>query len=371
MRELIVADKDGIVAVAILREGEVVDLRDDIPRLKPDDVLDFVHADGKLVLIISDGTFDESLFPMLGEDVKFASPSEVPVKAESWLWPLVAPASFERLREEGETAWWALHQSAQYLEAHLRFEEVSPWQRGLMLSTVKAHWEDFRRFAPGENFWGWVRKHCCNDCDEEIEWERQRKKFYEWMRAADVMMRNVEERPWITALTLDQIVAIPISKVSRCCGAIADGIFDYSLNLQRALLDSTVTNAEMNHLIALARAHEDKLPHKIVDEETGEILMVDGDGEIIEGDPGPVLDEYLPEISLGDNLDLVPPGGSGAMRVYDAGTHSLGYWRDGQWHLSFAIFMREDGRMDDETRRWLEEIIIRTRVRADYGQDDI
>jgi len=361
--ELIAVDKEGIVAVAVFRRGEMVDFRDDIPELKPDDVLDFVHADGKLVLVISDGSFGDDHFPMLGDDVEFASPSEVPVKAESWLWPLVAPSSFERFGKEGDTAWWALHQSAQYLEAHLRFEEVSPWQRGLMLATVRAHWEEFRRFAPGEDFWGWVRKHCCSDCDE-VEWERQRKKFYEWMRAADVMLRNVEKRAWIAALTLDRIVAVPISKVTRCCGAIADGIFDYSLNLQNALFDSAVTNAGMNHLIALARAHEDKLPRKVVDEGTGEILMIGGDGEIIEENPGPVLDEYLPEIA-GETEPAVPSPDR-LMRTYDPATKTLGYWHSGKWHPAFAV-IGEGG----ETQRWLDEIIVRTRVKADYGQDDV
>lgn len=325
----------------------------------PGAVLDFVITDSGPVLVVSDKLILNDVAEKLGG--RFATPDEIEIKADSWLFPLIATNLFNR-SQKLDDADNVQKRAGKYLEAHVRFEAMGLWQRGLVLATVKVNWERLKALGleEGESFWGWVRKHGSNDNGDNVEWERARKRLYSYMRAADIMLRNTEEREWISRLTMREVTNIPISKVSRCCGLIGEGVFDVSPGLRAALFDATINNDDMNTLLRKARPHLAEIPERVIDVETGEIFYVDRmTREEVEVPTDGIIDDYLPDIGLFDEPVKAPKGGP--VWTYDWEKKTFGYWLDGGWIPGLST-----ANDNSVVRDFIDLIIANCHVRADY-----
>lgn len=346
---IIVADNDGLRAIEEKHGLSPM----------PGAVLDFVITDSGLVLVISDRLILDDVAEELGG--RFATSDEIGIEADSWIFPLVATNLFNR-SQRLEDADSVQKLAGQYLEAHVRFEAMGLWQRGLVLATVKTNWERLKALGleEGESFWGWARKHASNNDSDDAEWDRTQKRFYSYMRAADLMLRNTEDREWIGRLTMKEITDIPISKVGRCCGLIGEGVFDVSPDLRTALFDSTVNNNDMNVFIRKARAHQDEIPEQIVDKETGEISYIDRQTrEEVDTPTDGIIDEYLPDIGLFDEPVEAPKGGP--VWTYDWERKTFGFYLDGEWTPGLSV-VNDNHIVGD----FVDLIIANCHVRADY-----
>jgi|GEM_PF-4502523 len=354
--------------IAVVKDGKL-EYKEVADPLRPGDAIDYVSDGGALlVLVMSDEPISPDFVKThFGEGWRLARSEEIAIRAESWVWPLIVPSVMSRV-EDTDTAWWALEKSGEYLESHLQFEEMSPWQRGLVLAAVRSNWERLKTqgAVSGESHWGWARQHVMGNGDN-AEWDRIKNRLEEWVRAADVMLMNCEHRDWIAKLTMENIVAIPISKAVRCCGAISDGLFDFSEKLRAALFDQEMTNAQMNHLVALARRWEGYIPVEQVDEETGEIQYVKpATGEVVDEPEAQVLDEFLPDIEAKEE-EVSSPSFDSPFWTFDWETRAFGYWLSGEWYPRLPCI-----EWDDDTRRFVDKIIALCGVRADYdvGEDN-
>ena len=326
----------------------------------PGAVLDFVITESGPVLVVSDRLILGDVAEELGG--RFATPDEIEIKPDSWLFPLVAYNLFNR-SQRVDDADNVLRLAGSYLEAHVRLEAMGSWQRGLVLATVKANFDRLKAMGlvEGESFFGWARKHGSNDNGDDVEWERTKKIYYSYMRAADLMLRNVEDREWIGRLTMKEITDIPISKAGRCCGLISEGVFDVSPELRAALFNPAIKNKDMNTLLRKARAHQDEIPERVIDRETGEFSYVDRTTRK-EVDPPTdgMIDEYLPDIGLfGDKPVEAPKGGP--VWTYDWGRKAFGFYLNGEWVTALTI-------VNDSpiVRDFIHLIIANCYVRADY-----
>ncbi len=347
---IIVASKDGL---------QTVETEHGLSPM-PGAVLDFVVTESGPVLVISDKLILNDVAEELGG--RFATLGEIDIKADSWLFPLVATNLFNR-SQRLEDADGVQKLAGEYLEAHVRFEAMGLWQRGLVLATVKKNWERLKALGleEGESFWGWVRKHGSNDNGDDDEWDRTKKRLYSYMRAADLMLRNTEDREWIGRLTMKEITDIPISKVGRCCGLIGEGVFDVSPGLRSALFDSTVNNDDMNTLLRKAKPHLAEIPERVVDKGTGEISYVDRmTREEAEPPADGMIDEYLPDIGLFDDEPVETPKG-GLVWTYDWGRGTFGFYQDGEWTPGLAVVTNSD-----EVKKFVDLVIANCHVRADY-----
>ena len=325
----------------------------------PGAVLDFVITESGPVLVVSDrlilGDVPEKL------KGRFATPDEIGIKPDSWLFPLIATNLFNR-SQRLDDADDVLRLAGGYLEAHVRLEAMGSWQRGLVLATVKANFDRLKAMGlvEGESFFGWARKHASNDNGDGVEWERTKKVYYSYMRAADLMLRNVEDREWIGRLSMKEITDVPISKVGRCCRLISEGVFDVSPELRAALFNPTVTNKDMNTLLRKAKAHQDEIPERVIDASTGEITYVDrATREEVEPPTDGMIDNHLPDIGLFDEPVEAPKGGP--VWTYDWVRKTFGFYLDGIWVPALTL-------VDDShiAKDFVHLIIANCHVRADY-----
>ena len=325
----------------------------------PGAVLDFVITESGPVLVVSDKLILGDVPESLGG--RFATPDEIGIKPDSWLFPLVAYNLFNR-SQRLDDADDVLRLAGDYLEAHVRLEAMGLWQRGLTLATVNANFARLKTMGlvEGESFFGWARKHASNDNGDEVEWERTKKRFYSYMRAADLMLRNTEDREWIARLTMKEITDIPISKVGRCCGLISGGVFDVSPDLRAALYNGSINNREMDTLLRKMRPHISEVPERVVDTETGEISYVDRvTREETEPPVDGMIDEYLPDIGLFDEPVEAPKGGP--FWTYDWAQGTFGYYLDGEWVRGLNVV--KDNHI---VRDFVHLVIANCHVRADY-----
>lgn len=346
---IIVASKDGL---------QTVEEKHGLSPM-PGAILDFVVTKSGTVLVVSDKLILNDVAEELGGH--FAALDEIEIEADSWLFPLVATNLFNR-SQKLEDADGVQKLAGKYLEAHVRFEAMGLWQRGLVLATVKKNWERLKALGleEGESFWGWVRKHGSNDNGDDTEWDRTRKRFYSYIRSADLMLRNTEGREWIGRLTMKEVTNIPISKVGRCCGLIGEGVFDVSPVLRGALLDSTVNIKGMNTFLFQARAHQDEIPERVVDKGTGEISYVDrGTGEETGPPVDGMIDEYLPDIGLFDEPVKTPKGGP--VWAMDWGRMIFGYFLDGEWIPGLGVITD-----NDIVREFVHQIVANCHILPDY-----
>jgi len=321
-------------------------------------VLDFVITPSGPVLVVCDDLISIDVAEKLKG--RFATPEEIGIKTDSWIFPLVAHNLFNR-SQKLDDADDALRFAGGYLEAHVRMEEMSLWQRGLVLATVRANFERLKEMGlvEGESHWGWFRLHAYNENGDSLE--KAQKRFGSYIRAADVMLRNVEKREWIARLTMGEIVAIPISKVIRCCGLIGEGVFDVSPELRMALLNPAITNSDMDTLLRKARAHQDEIPERVVDKETGEISWIDRETREETTSPTDgMIDEYLPRAGLLSDEVVASPKG-GAIWTYDWERKTFGFWENGEWNPGLSAVND-----NERVRKFIDLIIANCDVRADY-----
>jgi len=372
-KDLTVFKEDKIQGVLIVREGhpQIVNkdgLIEAITNLSPSDVLDFVLLPEDVqVLVIADESLSEAqMRKIFGDEARFLKSQELPARAESWKLPMTIPSLLKRaVKNGGDELDDALRHAGTYLESHIRHKEMSPWQKGLVAASIRAVWDEVKDngLAEGESHWGWLRSYMMGNGDES-EWNSEKGKLEAYMRAADVMVRNVEKREWIANLTLSQILSVPISKVIICCGAISDSIFDFSYKLQARLLDSAVSNNDMRHLVAQARRHEDEIPIQNVNVETGEITYVRPcDGEIVDEPDEPILDRYLPDMELG--VDTSKPKHDRPLWTYDQARKTFKHWDEGNWVMGLAVVSD-----DIITKQFVNRIIAQCGVRADYDSEE-
>jgi hypothetical protein len=372
-KDLTVFKEDQLQGVLIIREGQPQTVSKDrlietLNNLSPSDILDFVLLPEDVqILVIGDEHLGETqIREIFGDEARFLKSEELPARAESWKLPMTIPSLLKRAVENGRDELdGALRHAGVYLESHTRHKELSPWQKGLVAASVRAVWDAIKKegLAAGESHWGWLRSYMMGNGDE-AEWDSEKGKLEAYMRAADVMVRNVEKRGWIANLTLSQILSVPISKVIICCGAISDGIFDFSYKLQARLLDSVVPNNDMRHLIAQARRHEDEIPIQSVDKETGEITYVRPcDGEIVDEPDEPILDQYLPDMDLG--VDTSKPKHGRPLWTYDQARKTFKHWDEGGWVMGLAVVSN-----DIITKQFVNRIIAQCGVRADYDSEE-
>lgn len=330
--------------------------------LKPSDVIDFIELpNGNVTLVVSDVPILDA--KELVKGAKFVSLNKVPVETASWAIPLCLPAILARSLDDRDNAWAVLEQLAgRYLEKGAWSDHTKPWKDGLVAATVRTNWDEWKKLGAvsDESYWGWIkgRYFIQNGGDS---WASVKGRFENWMRSADVFLRNVEERDWIANLTLNQILEIPVSKAIRCCGAITEGLFSHTFlgpPLQKALLNTSLTNADINHLIARARADRDDVPEKRVDKETGEIeFVIPSTGKIVGEDE---LEEYLPDIM--DKIDMTPSQPLGTFWTYNYETKTFGYFEDGgDWTPGLSV--QTDSLV---VRRFVDQIIAACNVAADY-----
>lgn len=333
-----------------------------VANLKPGDVLDFIKVDGKRLLVISDVPIEDA--SQLVDGAEFVPLDEVEVEAGSWSLPLCLPAILARSMGDKDEAWTVLEQIAgRYLEKDAIAEQVRPWQRGWVAAEVRAHWDEWKEkgLVSGESHWGWLKKIYHIDNGGE-SWKSLSGRFEGWMRAADVFLRNTENREWIAGLTLNQILEVPISKAIRCCGAISDGLFSHYLfgpELREKLFNPSVGNAGMNHLIAKYRVEVEEVPERRVDKETGEIeYVIPATGERVEEDE---LSEYFPEEVEEFN---VPERPRGTFWTYNPNLKMFGYYDEAmKWTPGLSV------QTDTlEVRRFVDRIIAACGVAADYDR---
>lgn len=356
--------KQGII---LYEDGEVHVITDKaiglvIAGLSPRNVMDFIKLpDGRRTLIVSDVPIKDA--SQVVEGAEFVLLQEVEVETGSWSLPLCLSAIVARSWDSRDNAWFVLEEIAgQYLEKDAVAEQVRPWQRGWVAAVVRANWKSWQecRAVSGESHWGWIRGRYHLENGGE-SWDSVKMRFEGWIRAADVFLRNVEERKWIADLTLNQILEVPISKAIRCCGAITEGLFaHYSLGpgLQKALFDPTKTNSDLNHLMAKARVDRDKMPERVVDGKTGEIeYVIPATGEVVDESE---LDQYLPEETGDEEID-VSNTPSGIFWTYNYETKMFGYWMDNAWTPGLSV--QTD---TPPVRRFVDQIIAACNVAAEY-----
>jgi len=336
--------------------------------LSPSDVFDFVQLQPNTsVLVIGDERLsEEQMREIFGDEARFLRVEELPAKASSWKLPMAIPAMLERAVESGNKELSdALQHAGAYLESHTTHQEMSSWQKGLVAASIRAIWDEIKKegLAEGESHWGWLRSYMIGNGGLD-EWEGEKGKLEAYMRAADVMVRNVEKREWIANLTLSQILSVPISKVIRCCGAISDSLFDFSDELKKALFHSGISNIKMNHLINTARRFENYIPIKEVDDETGEITYVrPSTGEEVENPNEPVLDQFLPRIESDMSVSACPKFERPSW-TFDSARKMFVHWHEG--NLTPGLSVMSD---DPITKRFVNQIIAKCGVRADYDAE--
>lgn len=372
-RELVTFSKEEVgKRIVVFRNGTITTLekegaRNVIASLRPNDLIDFVCLpDGRKTLVVSDMPIGNAEF-LFGKGAKLVAPQDIPVSAESWVLPLAMPALLTRVFEDDTQAWYALDICGQYLEKNAWSDQTSPWKRGLVAAGVRAHWKEWRSrgLVSGESHWGWIKSHYFIENGDET-WRGAKDKFDVWMRCADVFLRNVENRDWIARLTLNEILEIPISKANRCCGAIAQGLFDFSADARRALFDPRIRVSDMNHIVSRLVAHRDDMPQKVVDEETGEIqLVVPATGEVVEKPDPHALDKFVPSVE-----EIVKDRGgvprAGIYWSFDWERMTFGYWEEGEWIPGLTVVNHDDVVI----RHFVDQIIARCDVAADYDEGD-
>jgi len=373
-KDLVVFKHDEVHGVLVIRKGQpqVVE-KDDLPtvlgNLSPSDVFDFVQLQPDVsILVIGDGRLsEEQMQEIFGDEARFLRTEELPAKASSWKLPMAIPAMLERAVKGGNAELSdALRHAGAYLESHTTHKEMSPWQKGLVAASIRAIWDEIKKegLAEGESHWGWLRSYMMGNGGPD-EWEKEQGKLESYMRATDVMVRNVENRKWISKLTLAQILSVPITKVVRCCGAISDGLFDFSDELKKALFHSGISNNEINHLISMARGHEDEIPMRKVNEETGEIIYVKpSTGEEVENPNEPVLDQFLPQIESDMSVSASPKF-ERPIWTFDPARKMFGHRYQGNWTPGLSMVSE-----DPITKRFVDMIIAKCGVRADYDSEE-
>lgn len=136
--------------------------------------------------------------------------------------------------EDGKELHLATEQAKQFLKFHADFA----WEKGLIVSTIRAH----REKLGIESYWEWLKS-----CLSKSEWPLEKKRYETYIRAADIFLRNTGGHEWIANLEFSQVVGIPISKAARCCGPISAG--NFSRSMRDALLDRAITENEMNKVL--------------------------------------------------------------------------------------------------------------------------
>lgn len=359
-------EKERQLGAIIYRDKEVAIAKDFalvLANLRPGDALDFVRLPtGQTTLFVSD-TYVQDIEDVL-PGASFVPIGEVPVEIASWSLPLCLPAILARSFNDKDSAWTALEKLAgRYLELGAWSDHTKPWKDGKIAADVRASWKRLVKLGvvSGESHWGWIKSRYFiqNGGDS---WASIKGRFENWMRSADVFLRNVEGREWIASLTLNQILEVPITKAIRCCGAISEGLFSHSPKLRKALFDPSKTNADMNHLIAVAKRHQDDIPiPRVVDEDTGEIeYVIPATGVVVDGPDMEALDQYLPPID-GEEIGVSTSPPEGTFWTYNFSTKTFGYWEGGQWTIGLSV------QTDDATvRRFVDQIIAACNVAADY-----
>lgn len=367
-RDLIRFTPEETKRIIVHQDGETFSVEDAgqiIAGLNPGSVMDFIKLpDGKRTMVVSDVPIEDASQLVEGAEFVPLEEVEVEVEAGSWSLPLCLPAILARSMDDKDSAWIALEQLAgRYLELGAWSDQTKPWKDGLVAAIVRANWDEWKKIGAveGESHWGWIKgRYFIHNGGES--WNSVKIRFEGWMRAADVFLRNTEDREWIAGLTLNQILEVPISKAIRCCGAISDGLFSHYLvgpSLQRALFDMTVGSTGMNHLIAKKRVEREEVPERVVDEETGEIeYVIPATGEVVDEDE---LDEYLPK-GIIEEID-VPERPRGKFWTYNPTMQAFGYYDEGmEWTIGLSV--QTDSL---EVRRFVDRIIAACGVAADYN----